>query len=157
MSDSALETEAVARLLDGCVTPALTLDAMCARRGHAEVVAGCVALIRGDYADEAFIREIGGEGATYILDGNKRVDDRYWFRTWGARGLLYVWEDSALPAIVEATHDEHWRVREMAAKVVARHQLDDALPEVVRLRDDPVPRVRTAAERAIARLTAATP
>jgi HEAT repeat protein len=135
------------------MTPALTLDAMCARRGRAQVVAGCAALIRGDYADEPFIREIGGEGATPILDGNKRVDDRYWFRTWGARGLLYVWDDSALPAIVVATSDEHWRVREMAAKVVARHQLDDALPEVLQLREDPVPRVRAAANRAVARLT----
>lgn len=137
------------------MTPALTLDAMCARRGREQVVAGCVALVGGDYADEPFIREIGGEGATLILGGTKRVDDRYWFRTWGARGLLYVWDDSALAAIVAATSDDHWRVREMAAKVVARHQLDDALPEVVRLREDQVPRVRAAADRAVARLTTA--
>ena len=109
------------------MTPALTLSAMCARRGRAQVVAGCVTLIRGDYSDEPFIRELGGDGAAYILAGHARVDGRYWFRTWGARGLLYVWDDSALPAVVEATSDEHWRVREMAAKVVARHQVDDAL------------------------------
>ncbi len=137
------------------MTPALTLSTMCARRGRAQVVAGCVALIRGDYSDEPFIRELGGEGAAYVLSGHSRVDDRYWFRTWGARGLLYVWDDAALPGLLDAAADEHWRVREMAAKVVARHRLDDALAEVVRLRDDPVPRVRAAAERALARLTGA--
>lgn len=139
------------------MTPAQTLSAMCAHRGRVHVVAGCVALIRGDYSDEMFIREIGGDGAAYVLAGRSRVDDRYWFRTWGARGLLYVWDDSALPALVEATSDEHWRVREMAAKVAARHLLDEALPELVRLCEDPVPRVRAAAGRAIARLTAAAP
>jgi hypothetical protein len=29
-------------------------------------------------------------------------------------------------AIVGATHDEAWRVREMAAKVIARHRVGDA-------------------------------
>jgi hypothetical protein len=51
--------------------------------------------------------------------------------------------------------DEAWRVREMAAKVTARHLVGDALPEVLALRDDPVPRVRAAAERAVARITQA--
>ena len=33
----------------------------------------------------------------------------YWVRTWGARGLLYVWDDSAAPAVVAGLDDEHWR------------------------------------------------
>jgi HEAT repeat protein len=55
----------------------------------------------------------------------------------------------------EALADEHWRVREMAAKVVARHRIGAALDRVAELRDDPVPRVRAAAERAIVKITAA--
>ena len=53
----------------------------------------------------AAVAEAATGGEFYILDGHKRVDDRYWFRTWGARGLLYVWEDSALP-IDSLLHDE---------------------------------------------------
>ncbi len=51
--------------------------------------------------------------------------------------------------------DGHWRVREMAAKVIARHKIGAALSAVAELRDDPVPRVRSAAERAFVMLTAA--
>jgi hypothetical protein len=50
--------------------------------------------------------------------------------------------------------DEAWRVREMAAKVVARHRVGDAFAAVSRLRSDQVPRVRAAAERAVVTLTA---
>jgi HEAT repeat protein len=56
---------------------------------------------------------------------------------------------------VAALGDEHWRVREMAAKVVARRKLGDAVEAVAALRADPVPRVRAAAERATVILTAA--
>jgi HEAT repeat protein len=67
--------------------------------------------------------------------------------------LLWVWDSSATPSIVEALADEAWRVREMAAKVVARHLVDDALPGLTALDNDPVPRVRAAASRALRRLT----
>jgi hypothetical protein len=49
--------------------------------------------------------------------------------------------------------DEAWRVRELAAKVVARHVIGDALPAVAALRADPIPRVRAAASRAVAALS----
>lgn len=47
-------------------------------------------------------------------------------------------------------------VREMAAKVVARHRVGGALDAVAPLRDDPIPRVRAAAHRAVVLLTAFT-
>jgi HEAT repeat protein len=92
-----------------------------------------------------------------VLSGGEGGKQGYWPRVWAARGLLYVWEDRATPAIVRATADEAWRVREMAAKVIARHRVDDALEAVTGLRDDQVPRVRSAADRAIARLTVSGP
>lgn len=52
-----------------------------------------------------------------------------------------------------ALRDEAWRVREMAAKVVARHLVGGLLADVLPLRDDPVPRVRVAAARAVVRIT----
>lgn len=78
----------------------------------------------------------------------------YWLRVWALRGLLWLWEPAATSAVVRALADDAWRVREMAAKVAARHVLDDALPVLLHLRDDPVKRVSAAAERAITRLTA---
>jgi hypothetical protein len=71
------------------------------------------------------------------------------------RGLLWAWDDAALPALRTGVADDAWRVREMAAKVVARHLIGDALPLMTGLRDDPVPRVRAAADRAVAALTQA--
>lgn len=47
--------------------------------------------------------------------------------------------------------DEAWRVREMCAKIVARHELGAAAPECARLAgEDEVPRVRVASLRALA-------
>ena len=57
--------------------------------------------------------------------------------------------------IIGALGDRAWRVREMAAKVVAAHRVGQALDAVAAIRDDPVPRVRVAAERAVVLLTAA--
>jgi HEAT repeat protein len=69
--------------------------------------------------------------------------------------LLWAWDDVAQPAVLTALRDDAWRVREMAAKVVARHRLDAALSCVADLQEDPTPRVRAAAARALMRLTAA--
>jgi hypothetical protein len=138
------------------VTPRQSIEAECARRGTPAVLAGCAALITGDYADRGLILALGGPGAGRLLDGGSHADD-YWFRVWGTRGLLWAWQDTAAArkALGVALRDESWRVREMAAKVVARHAVGDALPAVAALRDDPVPRVRAAAHRAVATLTAA--
>ncbi|MFC4070567.1 HEAT repeat domain-containing protein [Actinoplanes subglobosus] len=81
--------------------------------------------------------------------------DSYWLRVWGLRGLLWVWDDSAAPATIAALHDESWRVREMAAKTIAKHQVGDALPTLADMRGDPVERVRRATDRAIRILTGA--
>ena len=137
------------------MTPKQSVEAECARRGTVAVVTGCAALLSGEDADDALIIALAGPPARYVLDTGPAPVHRYWLRVWGARGLLYAWGDGARPAVLAALGDEHWRVREMAAKVVARRLLGEALPAVAGLAGDPVPRVRQAAQRAIARLTAA--
>jgi HEAT repeat protein len=132
------------------MTPRQSIEAECVRRGKSAVVSGCIELLGGNYADENLLSALGGPTAHYVLDGH---EGPYWFRVWAARGLLWAWDDSALPAIVEASADESWRVREMAAKVIARHRLGDALDAVALLREDPVARVRAAAERAVVTIT----
>jgi hypothetical protein len=119
------------------------------------VVSGCIGLLQGrDGVDDALVLALGGLPAEYVLSGHEGGKTGYWPRVWAARGLLHAWDGRATAAIIQATADSAWRVREMAAKVVARHRVGDAFTAVERLRDDPVPRVRAAAERAIVILTA---
>ena len=60
----------------------------------------------------------------------------YWVRTWGARGLLYVWDDSAAPAVVAGLDDEHWRPAEMCLKVSTKRELGEAGPRAAVLAVD---------------------
>ena len=135
------------------LTPRQSVERECRRRGEPEVVARCIALLRGGDADLGFARAIGGPAADSVLGPHPRRDQRYFLRTWAARALLYAWDDAAAGAVVAALADEAWRVREMAAKVVARRRIGDALSAVAALQQDPVLRVRAAAARALAVLT----
>ena len=110
----------------------------------------CVDLLAGRDVDPALVRVLGGPHADRYLDDPVHA---YWLRVWGARGLLWNWDPSAVPAVQAALTDEAWRVREMGAKVVARHLVGEALPALGELVHDPVPRVRAAASRALRRLT----
>jgi hypothetical protein len=104
--------------------------------------------------DDALLLALGGPAAAKFFDGRVH-HDHYWWRVWGARGLLWAWDDVAAGAVVTALGDESWRVREMGLKVVARHLVGEALAAAAGLRQDPVPRVRAAAERAVVLLTEA--
>ena len=154
------------------LTPRQSIEAECVRRGKDAVVAGCIDLLGGREADPAgpadaagrgvapagrevdagLVMALGGPAARRVITGE---DKQYWLRVWAARGLLWAWDDRAGTSITAALRDEHWRVREMACKVIARHQVGDALPVVAEMHDDPVPRVRAAAARALVLLTTA--
>jgi hypothetical protein len=137
--------------------PRARILAECARRGQDALVSGCVALLAGrpGDVDDDLVLALGGEHAANVLNGAEGGKAGYWPRVWAARGLLHAWDDAATPAIIAATADEAWRVREVAAKVVARHHVGAALPAVAGLRADKIARVRAAAERAVVTLTAA--
>ncbi len=136
------------------LTPRQSVAAECARRGRAAVVGGCIDLLQGQDTDDALLIALAGPAAQAVLDGSAGGKAGYWPRVWAARGLLHAWDDRATAVIIQATADDAWRVREMAAKVIARHRVADALPAVSQLRTDPVPRVRAAAERAVVLVTA---
>jgi len=128
--------------------PRVSIEAECHRRGRPAVVDGCVAVLAGDDTDTRLIIALGGPHAVNVL-ADDRPDSRYWLRVWAARGLLWAWLPAGLPGLRMALADPAWRVREMAAKVIARHLVDELFEEVAALRVDPVPRVRAAAERAL--------
>jgi hypothetical protein len=138
----------------GWSTPRQSITAECQRRGKPAVVSGCIDLLEGREVDDGLILVLGGPPAEYVLAGGEGGREGYWPRVWAARGLLHAWDDQATAAITRATADDAWRVRELAAKVIARHRVGDALPTAAGLRNDNVPRVRVAAERAVAALTA---
>jgi hypothetical protein len=137
------------------LTPRQSVTAACERRGKAAVVSGCIGLLQGrDDVDDALVLALGGPAAEAVLGGQEGGRAGYWPRVWAARGLLHAWDDRATAAIIQATADGAWRVREMAAKVIACHRVGDAFAAVAELRSDRVPRVRAAAERAVVLLTA---
>jgi len=137
------------------LTPRQSVAAECDRRGKAAVVTGCIDLLQGRQdTDDALLIALAGPAAQAVLDGSADGSQGYWPRVWAARGLLHAWDDRATTVIIQATADDAWRVREMAAKVIARHRVADALPAVSALRTDPVQRVRAAAGRAVVLLTA---
>lgn len=138
--------------LEWGLTPKRSIEAECARRGRATLIAGCVDLLEGRSADDDLLLALAGPAALTVLDGRAGGRSGYWPRVWGARGLLHAWDDSASRALIHGASDESWRVREMVAKVVAAHRVDDAVPAMSSLARDPVPRVRAAAERALTRL-----
>ena len=126
-------------------SPAERIAKVVAELGEDEVVARATALIAGLNAGEEFLLAVGGRHAQGILDGAPPL---YWPEVWGARTFLYVWNDSAIPAVLAGLGNQAWRVREMSAKVVARRQL--AYPaEVAALATDEVARVRAQAARAL--------
>jgi hypothetical protein len=131
------------------------VQAEVARAGLASFVARCTALLRGEQVDDAFLLVLAGPVARQVIDGREGGVGGHWPRVWAARGLLHAWDDTATAQILEATSDESWRVREMAAKVIAAHAVDDALEALGRLVRDTVPRVRAAAHRARGKLVQA--
>jgi hypothetical protein len=133
--------------------PRRSAEAESERRGRAAFVAACTGLALGGPPEDAeLVLALGGPPARWVVTGEPSGPD-YWLRTWAVRGLLWVWKDSATAAVVAALGDEHWRVREMAAKVVAKHRIDAALERVVELRTDTNQRVSDAATRAVRMLT----
>jgi hypothetical protein len=133
--------------------PKESIEAECTRRGKQAVISGCISLLAGEGADDGLIAALG-VGATAVLAEREGGRGGYWPRVWAARGLLHLWDERAAAAVIGATEDEHWRVREMAAKVIARYRLSDGMDSVLGLRADPVPRVRAAAQRAVTLMTA---
>ncbi len=134
------------------MTPRESVEEECRKKGTKKVVARCVEILSGGDVDEETLQALAGPASYQVLEGAEGGLSGYWPRVWAMRGLIYAWNDSATPVVISGANDESWRVREMSARVVARHQVSEALTEMETLRNDEVPRVREAAERALVRL-----
>ena len=120
------------------------IAALAARLGVPRFVAVCTDLMAGapreQYVEE--LRSLAGHGGVGYPD--------HWLRTWGARGLLHVWDDSATAAVVRGLADEDWRPAEMCLKVAARHEVAGTGDGAAALSDHGLPRVRGQALRVLA-------
>ncbi|MGF0120121.1 MULTISPECIES: HEAT repeat domain-containing protein [unclassified Pseudoclavibacter] len=121
------------------------LAAAAERYGHSEFVERVLNLIKGYDEGDDLLLFVGGDHAQGILDGAPVL---YWPELWGTRALLYVWDESAAPAVIGTLGNPAWRVREMGARVVAAHELP-AVSELAGLLGDGVARVRSAAARSL--------
>lgn len=76
----------------------------------------------------------------------------YWPRVWGARALLYVWEERVAPAVLDGLSDPAWRVAEMCLKVSTKRGLsgEGAGDAAASLAGHELPRVRGQALRLLA-------
>lgn len=120
--------------------------------GRARLVEVCCDLLGG--ADRtAYVPELryltGHSWDAGDLVRDDTVWKDYWVRTWGARGLLYCWDDSASGAIVRGLADEHYRPAEMCLKVSAKHDVAGSGPGAAALTTHELPRVRANAVRTL--------
>jgi HEAT repeats len=136
-------------------TPAARVAELVELVGKDEVVGWCADLLAGrvahDDPDLPPLAWLGGRATPWLLglDEDQLRVHAYWVRVWGARGLLHCYQPGAAPDVVAALGDEQWRVREMAAKVVATWEVGEAADGLVPLLEDEVPRVRAAAARGL--------
>lgn len=133
-------------------TPRVRIESACEALGRGTVIGMCIELLRGGDIDPDFLITIGGAPARRLLAHGWPQTQAYWLRVWALRGLLWASPGDHVPALRDALHDDHWRVREMACKVIARHSVDAVLEELEVLQSDKVTRVREAAGRALRRI-----
>jgi 2'-5' RNA ligase len=121
---------------------------LAARIGARPTVDACAALLSGsdpqEYAD--LLPYLAGAPAQALLRGEWPL---YWARFWGSRGLLRVWDRSAVPAVVAALGDPEWRPAEGALRIATRHEVAEAADGAARLARHDLPRVRATALRAL--------
>ena len=126
---------------------------LAARLGLPRFVDVCSDLLAGapreQYVEE--LRELTGaawEPGDRLFDRARWGD--FWVRSWGARGLLHVWHDSATPSIIAGLGDEHYRPAEMCLKVATRHEVAGTGDGAAALAAHDLPRVRAQALRCLA-------
>jgi HEAT repeats len=129
-------------------SPRDRLEVLERRVGARDAALWCAELLGG--ADprtrESLVVYLAGASREQVVE---RGFKPYWFRVWGGRGLLYVWDDEAVHAVLRGLRDTHWRVAEMCLKVAAKRDVAEAATAAVDLTHHELPRVRANAVRVL--------
>jgi HEAT repeat protein len=126
------------------------VEALAAREGETRVVEACAALLDGAPPESCSEIAVGLTGHHRTIEQLRASGFRdYWWPTWGARALLYVWSPSVAPAVVRGIGHDHWRPAEMCLKVSARRELAEAADGALTLTGHGLPRVRAVALRTL--------
>lgn len=133
------------------LTPRQQLAELSEHLGEPAAARACADLLQGaDPRDHLEVLSyLAGRALEWALTSESAS---YWVRTWGARGLRYVWADDVSPAVVAGLDDEHWRPAEMCLKVARLRELGEAGPGAERLSRHQLPRVRVAAVRCLGKV-----
>lgn len=144
-------------MLSGRWTPKSGTAALVERLGKersffllTQLLSGSIPLrdcVKPPFAD--VLRDIGN--ATDLLEDETGARLGYWPRSWAARALAYLGDDSAGPWLVDALGDDHWRVRMTAAQTLGRLHITGHDQELALLLVDEHERVRAAAAAALGR------
>lgn len=137
---------------DRGASPAQLLASLTDLIGEPAAAGACVALLAGaapqEFAD--VLPYLGGRLPGHGLTGEW---ERHGARIWGARGLLYVWDDcaggDATSAVVHGLADCSWRVAENCLKVSCLREIGAAGDGAATLVTHRLPRVRAQAVRAL--------
>jgi hypothetical protein len=133
---------------DLSLSPRVLVGQLAEAIGNESAAHVCIELLSG--ADPRGFRVeldyLGGRPGQAVFEGNW---PDLWARTWGARGLRYVWVEEAVSAITAGLGDEHWRPAEMCLKVAALREVGTAGDGAVLLLADDLPRVRGNAVRTL--------
>lgn len=133
------------------LTPSQQLAELSRHIGERSAAHVCAELLEGaDPRDHLEVMSyLAGRALEWALASDSAP---YWVRTWGARGLRYVWADEVSPAVVAGLDDEHWRPADMCLKVAWLRELGEAGPGAERLSRHELPRVRLAAVRCLGKV-----
>lgn len=133
---------------DAAASPKKLVTELGVRVGTATAARWCADLLAGadvrEYA--GMLAYLGRNCGSAAFDPSWRD---YWHRTWGARGLLYVWVDDVAADVVRGLSDQHWRPAEMCLKVAARRDIGPAGDAAAALVGHELPRVRQHAVRCL--------
>ena len=126
------------------------VEALAEREGEARVVEICSALLEGAPPEACGAIAVGLTGHHKSVEELRAAGFHdYWWPTWGARALLYVWRPDAASAVLRGIAHEHWRPAEMCLKVAARRDLAEAADGAVALATHDLPRVRAVSLRTL--------
>jgi len=134
--------------VDLTLSPRVLVGQLAEAIGNESAAQVCIELLSG--ADPGDFRVeldyLGGRPGRGVVEG---IGPDYWARTWGARGLRYVWVEEAAAAITAGLADEQWRPAEMCLKVAALREVGTAGDGAARLLTHTLPRVRANAVRTL--------